>query len=227
MAETLAVAIRIKTVKKGRLASGQVKELTFSRHRMPSPSEDWPSLLRRPVRVVGNNTSNGDADHAIEFLAGEPTGAGAGASQLLVELTRNVTVAEYPWLLEDYEPGKKLRPFDGPTYGVISSQGAATQELDDCNAPFFEIPRSAIRWGWSDDTRATPCPLHPFRQLMEAAGAEEPIGGRGVLGVTFVDSISPRVSNSSSLPHSADSPFRSLSRWLSSLISPFVSRYLW
>lgn len=60
-----------------------------------------------------------------------------------IELTRDVTRAECPWLEADLPRGTVLRYFDGCTYGCISNRGIPASQ--DGNYPFFEIPDNAWR----------------------------------------------------------------------------------
>lgn len=61
---------------------------------------------------------------------------------MLIELKRDVTQAECPWLHADLPAGTKLHTFGLHTYGCISSQGTAVSEKED-EYPFFEIPANS------------------------------------------------------------------------------------
>lgn len=56
--------------------------------------------------------------------------------------TREITVAECPWLDEDIPAGTELVSFYKYTYGCIGPNGRAVSLTGDY--PFFEVPRNAI-----------------------------------------------------------------------------------
>jgi hypothetical protein len=58
-------------------------------------------------------------------------------------LKRDVTQKECPWLDADLPKGTQVWIYDGPTYGVVTSNGiAVTAKVDE--TPFFEIPQNAV-----------------------------------------------------------------------------------
>lgn len=63
----------------------------------------------------------------------------------VVELTRDVTAAECPWLTQDLPRGQVLRVFTGYTYGSISAKGVAVQDSNHPNGAFVEVPADALR----------------------------------------------------------------------------------
>jgi hypothetical protein len=60
-----------------------------------------------------------------------------------MELTREVTKAECPWLDADMPKGAKVKLYTRYTYGCVSGKGVACC-FDDAG-PFFEIPRDALQ----------------------------------------------------------------------------------
>lgn len=63
-------------------------------------------------------------------------------SKILV-LTRDVTIAECPWLDRDLKAGETVWRYDGHTYGCVQPSGVAVT-LKAAETPFFEVPRDAI-----------------------------------------------------------------------------------
>lgn len=58
--------------------------------------------------------------------------------------TREVTRQEAPWLSEDVPKGSVLTVFTGQTHGTISRAGIAVRWEGSEDAPFFELPLSAL-----------------------------------------------------------------------------------
>ena len=56
-------------------------------------------------------------------------------------LSRDVTMAECPWLERDYAKGETVVRYTGATYGCIGA-GVACSETG--GNPFFELPRDAL-----------------------------------------------------------------------------------
>ena len=64
----------------------------------------------------------------------------------VVCLARDVTPEECRWLDRRFTAGERFRVYRGHTYGVISPGGVAVQHEDDPDdAPFVELPASALR----------------------------------------------------------------------------------
>ena len=73
------------------------------------------------------------------------------------KLTRDLTLEECPWLVEVKLAGSVVYQYEGYTYGVVSSNGIAVYEKENCrdiesgeivqrDSPFFEVPKDAIRF---------------------------------------------------------------------------------
>lgn len=63
-----------------------------------------------------------------------------------MKLTRDVTVAECPWLPYDLAEGREVEEYHGPTYGVIGDGIAVI--LDGTNT-FHEVPWDSVDYGGS------------------------------------------------------------------------------
>jgi len=62
-----------------------------------------------------------------------------------LELTRNVTKVECPWLdFDSLNKGSVVYKFNGITYGCVSQNGVACSFVED-EYPFFELPRDAVK----------------------------------------------------------------------------------
>lgn len=58
-------------------------------------------------------------------------------------LTRDVPIAECPWLDRDLKKGEVVWTYDGYDYGCISPRGIAVSAKA-AETPFFEVPRDAV-----------------------------------------------------------------------------------
>lgn len=64
-----------------------------------------------------------------------------------LQLTRDVSRKECPWLSRKFKKGETVHLFQGYTYGVISDAGTACTLESDGAAPFFELPTAALSAG--------------------------------------------------------------------------------
>lgn len=62
-----------------------------------------------------------------------------------IQLIRDVTVEECPWLPRDFKKDEVVYEYYGHTYGVISPGGIACTEING-ETPFYEFPMSAFDW---------------------------------------------------------------------------------
>lgn len=61
-------------------------------------------------------------------------------------VTRTVTRNECPWLDGDIAEGELLYECRQATYGCVAWTGVAATRDSDGGYPFFEVPRSAVRY---------------------------------------------------------------------------------
>lgn len=61
-----------------------------------------------------------------------------------LELTRNVSKKECPWLNKEFKSGDKVYKYTDHTYGCISHSGIACCEIEG-ETPFFELPKNSIK----------------------------------------------------------------------------------
>ncbi len=60
-----------------------------------------------------------------------------------LELIRDISIEECPWLQDDLFKGMTVYEYTGCTYGCITRKGIAVTEEDN-GTPFFEVPINAI-----------------------------------------------------------------------------------
>ena len=52
---------------------------------------------------------------------------------------------DYHWLTQTYEKGTLVYLYTGQTFGAVSARGVAVS-LEPNKTPFFEVPKSAVKW---------------------------------------------------------------------------------
>lgn len=61
-----------------------------------------------------------------------------------LQITRDVTKSECPWLDADVPAGSVVYSYTGATYGCVGPDGLAVT-LEPDTTPFFQVPRDAIK----------------------------------------------------------------------------------